>query len=112
YKANWEGIPVEYIDPYHTSQICSKCGGLNKRTKHTYKCKSCGFEANADYNAGKNLQQIFLAKCQEEQASINSASNPTYQEPKAESDIGVRNIAKTRRRSQFLSTLKCGVPLR
>jgi len=93
YKANWEGIPVEYIDPYHTSQICSKCGELNKRIKHTYKCKSCGFEANADYNAGKNIQQIFLAKCQEEQASINSASNPISLEPKVKKDIGVRNIS-------------------
>ena len=92
YKANWEGIPVEYIDPYHTSQICSKCGELNKRIKHTYKCKSCGYEANADYNAGKNIQQIFLAKCQEEQASINNAFNPINLESQAEMDIGVRNL--------------------
>ena len=83
YKANWEGIPVEYIDPKYTSQICSKCGELNKRTRHTYKCESCGYEANADYNASKNIQQVFLAKCQEEQATINLASNDTISEPKA-----------------------------
>ena len=83
YKANWEGIPVEYIDPKYTSQICSKCGELNKRDRHTYKCESCGYEANADYNAGKNIQQVFLAKCQEEQATINLASNDTISEPKA-----------------------------
>jgi len=93
YKANWEGIPVEYIDPYHTSQICSKCGELSKRDRHTYKCESCEYEANADYNAGRNIQQVFLAKCQEEKATINIASNPNYQKPQAMRDIGVRNIA-------------------
>jgi len=56
---------------------------INKRTRHTYKCESCGYEANADYNAGKNIQQVFLAKCQEEQATINLASNDTISEPKA-----------------------------
>ena len=92
YKANWDGITVVYINPYHSSQTCSKCGELNKRNKHTYKCKSCGFECNSDYNAGRNIQQFFLAKCQEEQASINNASNPLIQEPKAKSDIGVSNL--------------------
>ena len=93
YKALWEGIPVEYIDPYHTSQICPKCGELNKRKKHTYKCKSCGYEANSDYIAGRNIQQLFLAKCQEEQASINNASNIGSPEPKAKKDASVRNIS-------------------
>lgn len=91
YKANWEGIPVVYIDPRYSSQICSKCGELNKRIKHTYKCKHCGFEANSDYNAGRNIQQLFLAKCQEEQAPINYAFNPNKLEPKAEMDIRVKN---------------------
>lgn len=93
YKANWEGIPAIYIDPYYTSQICSKCGELNKRVKHTYKCKSCNFEANSDYNAGRNIQQLFLAKCQEEQATINLASNINKPKPKAKKDIDVRNIS-------------------
>lgn len=93
YKAMWGGIPTVYIDPYHTSQICSKCGELNKRKKHTYKCKSCGFEANADYNAGRNIQNLFRAKCSGEKAPINCASNPNNQEPKAKRDIRVRNIS-------------------
>ena len=67
YKALWEGIPVMYVTPDYSSQICSKCGALNKRNKHIYKCKKCGFECNADYNAGRNL-----------------ATKPTK-------DIGVRN---------------------
>ena len=76
YKALWEGIPVTYVKASYSSQICSKCGKLNKRNKHIYKCKYCGFECNADYNAGRNLQNFFRAICSGEQASINNASNP------------------------------------
>lgn len=92
YKANWEGIPVEYIDPHYTSQICSKCGELNKRNRHIYKCQSCSFESNADYNAGRNIQQVFRAKCSEEQASINNVSNEIKPEPKAKKDNFVRKL--------------------
>lgn len=94
YKALWEEMPVIYVDPYHSSQICSKCGELNKRNKHTYKCKECCFECNADYNAGRNLQHFFLAKCQEEQASINNAFSPNKSEPEALKNIGVENLQK------------------
>lgn len=91
YKANWEGIPVVHINPRHSSQICSKCGELNKRNRHTYKCGKCGFEANADYNAGRNLQKLFLATCQGEQASINNAFDSVIPEPQATKDNNVEN---------------------
>jgi len=91
YKAVWESIPVIYMNPYHSSQICSRCGALNKRKKHTYKCSNCGFECNADYNAGRNLQKFFLATCQGERAHINSASNWAIPEPQAEKDNLVGN---------------------
>jgi len=91
YMALWDGIPVLYMDPYHSSQICSRCGELNKRNKHTYKCKACGFECNSDYNAGRNLQQFFRAICSGERASINYASNLVIPESKAEMDNLIGN---------------------
>lgn len=91
YKANWESIPVVYVDPYHSSQLHYKCGELNQRVGHTYNCKKCNETLNADYNAGRNLQQFFLAKCQREQASINNAFNCAIPEPKAEKDSLVDN---------------------
>lgn len=91
-KALWEEIPVIYIEPRYSSQICSKCGELNKRDRHTYKCLKCGYEANADYNAGRNLQQLFRAKCLKEQASINNAFNGTMPEPQATKGRIVKNI--------------------
>lgn len=58
YKANLYGIEVRKINPYHTSQICSHCGhweeGQRVDQAH-FKCKSCGHESNADFNAARNI---------------------------------------------------------
>lgn len=58
YKAGIYGIEVRKINPYHTSQICSCCGhwedGQRIDQSH-FKCKSCGAELNADFNAAKNI---------------------------------------------------------
>ncbi len=58
YKARIYGIEVRKVNPYHTSQICSCCGhweeGQRIDQAH-FKCKSCGAELNADFNAAKNI---------------------------------------------------------
>lgn len=58
YKAKMNNIEVRFINPYHTSQICSKCGhweeGQRDSQSH-FKCKCCGYEANADFNASRNI---------------------------------------------------------
>ena len=72
YKADTAGIEVRYIDPYHTSQICSFCGHYEKGQRinqSTFICKNpdCvkgkgkpngtgGFNGiNADWNAARNI---------------------------------------------------------
>ncbi|MBH8605587.1 RNA-guided endonuclease TnpB family protein [Thermoactinomyces sp. CICC 10522] len=58
YKAAREGIKVKYVDPYRTSKTCSECGHFEEgqRTDQAhFTCKQCGFEANADYNAARNV---------------------------------------------------------
>ena len=58
YKAAKYGIEVRYINPYHTSQVCSCCGhweeGQRMDQAH-FVCKECGTELNADYNAARNI---------------------------------------------------------
>jgi IS605 OrfB family transposase len=58
YKASRYGIEVRKINPYHTSQICSCCGhweeGQRIDQAH-FKCKNCGTELNADFNAARNI---------------------------------------------------------
>ncbi|MFU0823666.1 MAG: RNA-guided endonuclease TnpB family protein [Clostridium sp.] len=58
YKAEREGIKVCYVDPYHTSQTCSRCGHYEegqREKQDEFICKACGFKANADYNASRNI---------------------------------------------------------
>lgn len=58
YKAKMNNIIVRLVNPYHTSQICSKCGhwedGQRDKQDH-FKCKECGYEVNADFNASRNI---------------------------------------------------------
>lgn len=54
YKANLEGIKVEYVDPKYTSQICPVCGEKNKAKDRKYKC-SCGFKTHRDRVGAINI---------------------------------------------------------
>jgi len=58
YKAKEVGIDVIKINPKYTSQRCSKCGHIhkdNRENQSSFKCKECGFNTNADYNAARNI---------------------------------------------------------
>jgi len=58
YKAKEKGIKIIKINPKYTSQRCSKCGYIhkdNRKTQEKFLCLNCEFEANADYNAAKNI---------------------------------------------------------
>ena len=61
YKAKEEGILVQKVNPQYTSQRCSKCGHIdpeNRPTQDKFVCQSCGFSANADFNAARNIAQL------------------------------------------------------
>lgn len=58
YKALLAGVPVVYVDPAYTSQMCSSCGHVDKRNRQnqaTFCCMSCGFAEHADVNAARNI---------------------------------------------------------
>ena len=58
YKAKEFGIEVRKVAPAYTSQRCSKCGHIckeNRQNQETFICQSCGFIANADFNASQNI---------------------------------------------------------
>jgi len=83
YKADWEGIPVVFIKPNYTSQICLKCFSTNKRKKHNYKCSHCGYNANSDFVGATNIRKKFFEDIFfKEQASINYALDTTCSELK------------------------------
>ncbi|CCQ34261.1 transposase (IS891/IS1136/IS1341/IS605) [Halorhabdus tiamatea SARL4B] len=58
YKAEAEGIAVTQVDPAYTSKRCAECGFTadeNRPTRSDFRCQKCDLEANADYNAAKNI---------------------------------------------------------
>jgi putative transposase len=59
YKCVLAGVPLVKVDSRNSSRECSKCGHtekLNRPSQSKFRCKSCGFEANADFNAALNLK--------------------------------------------------------
>lgn len=61
YKAKLAGVIVVQIDPRNTSKTCSNCGHCsksNRKSQSKFVCKSCGFAANADHNAAKNISAL------------------------------------------------------
>ena len=55
YKANLEGIKVEYVNPAYTSQTCPKCSERNNAQDRKYQCK-CGFEKHRDIIGAMNIR--------------------------------------------------------
>ena len=49
------GIPLGYVDSYHTSKWCSGCGSVNPphdpKNYAIYRCRSCGLVVNSDRKA-------------------------------------------------------------
>jgi transposase len=49
---------VEKVNPAYTSQRCSRCGIVDREARESqaaYRCRSCGYRANADPNAARNI---------------------------------------------------------
>jgi putative transposase len=64
YKAEAKGCRVVGIDPRNTSKTCSKCGHLhrsNRKSQSEFRCRSCGYQLNADLNGARNIAQKYLA---------------------------------------------------
>ena len=62
YKAENAGGWVRSVDPRNTSQACSECGCAPDRrltlVDRTYWCGHCGYEADRDVNAARNILSV------------------------------------------------------
>ena len=65
YKAEWNGVPIEWRNPVNSSRRCPRCGKINKSrlgNRDRYFCKECGWSINRHINAGLNLLQPVLVE--------------------------------------------------
>jgi transposase len=49
---------VERVPPAYTSQRCSACGHVDRDSRESqarFRCTACGYAANADVNAARNI---------------------------------------------------------
>ncbi|MDD2472778.1 MULTISPECIES: RNA-guided endonuclease InsQ/TnpB family protein [unclassified Methanoculleus] len=60
YKVAGKGI-IDGVDPAYTSQICSRCGLLGSRSRHSFSCPHCGHTDHSDINAAINIRNRFTA---------------------------------------------------
>lgn len=57
-RAEVEGVTIKYARPHYTSQTCSQCGHVDKKSRVTrdmFKCTSCNHIQHADVNAAINI---------------------------------------------------------
>jgi transposase len=49
---------VEKVSSAYTSQRCSRCGTVDREARESqaaFRCRCCGYRANADHNAARNI---------------------------------------------------------
>lgn len=84
YKAEALGKRVVKVDARYTSQKCSKCEYIDKKSRSgsRFKCVSCGFELHADLNASRNIARLGISDSS--RLSVNQpnvTSNDSYKLP-------------------------------
>ena len=73
-KAFAQAVVTVEVNPWGTSQHCSRCGAKGERFSYRagqrikerggklFRCGACGYEAQADYNASVNLHHSFYGE--------------------------------------------------
>ncbi|WP_121820709.1 RNA-guided endonuclease InsQ/TnpB family protein [Halostella salina] len=68
YKAEAVGVSVKQVGSAYTSKRCTECGFTadeNRPTRNHFCCQKCESEANADYNAAKNIGMRYVRRGQQ-----------------------------------------------
>jgi IS605 OrfB family transposase len=68
YKAEAVGVSVKQVGSAYTSKRCAECGFTadeNRPTRNHFCCHKCESEANADYNAAKNIGMRYVRRGQQ-----------------------------------------------
>ncbi len=75
YKARWLGIKVVRISERNTSKTCHKCRSIGLRIGSLFKCSSCDYICNADYNGAMNILKRAMGYTPIVGAAFDTAQN-------------------------------------
>lgn len=86
YKAAAYGITVEEVSPKNTSRMCHKCGHVEKSNRNGFDfvCKACGYMADADWNASKNIAGRAIS------IGLNSIDTGSCKPPKGSTKLNIK----------------------
>jgi len=107
------GMRVVEVDPYWTSQLCSRCGMMGARFSadhgqpvfddasgrkggSVFACPKCGYTANADHNASVNLHRKFygeLATVKKVRAGVYRVTLPNKTPVEVDSEEIINRLA-------------------
>jgi putative transposase len=64
YKAEERGLFVDTVNPKNTSKRCNECGSVRDDNRYgdKFECQRCGKQNHADYNAAKNIAELYLLR--------------------------------------------------
>lgn len=77
YKSLLNGVQLVVVEPRFTSQTCSSCFHIGKRTNKVFKCTNQNCEVDvidADFNASQNIALLGAVVDQPEKSSMYSCS--------------------------------------
>ena len=79
--------PCLVVNPAYTSQMCRKCGYVNRKNRRSevFACRACGWQGHADLNAGANL----LGRSEDKEIGLDTA-------PKEAKSILIRRYNRAR----------------
>lgn len=76
YKAAWNGIPSDEVDPEYTSQRCprTECQHTERANRHKkrFKCRQCGLQDHADRKAAVCVCQEWFSEQNENVPSLET----------------------------------------
>ncbi|MFU8870333.1 RNA-guided endonuclease InsQ/TnpB family protein [Micromonospora sp. SL4-19] len=100
-RARTTGTRIVKVPAAFTSQRCSRCGNTdrnNRKSQATFRCGSCGYQANADVNAAINIRDATEAvspltgRAVRDRSRKASCRPPTQRRRRTALDAGVSRL--------------------
>jgi len=80
YKANWYGVHLVIVDRFYpSSQTCSCCKWRDEGltlSDRVFVCLDCGYVADRDYNAAKNIRNVAVSSIDTQNACGQRSAGP------------------------------------